>query len=193
MNLSPDQPSTGKDLPQWSESLRDGTHVLIRPLGRQDRSAERTFIEQLSPTARRFRFLGQMRCPSERLIEQLTDLDYVHEVAFAAVLADDPGQRLIGVSRYSTDDGGSNCECAVTVTDEWQNRGLGTLLMRHLIEVARTRGIRHMTSIDSAQNLQMKELAHHLGFRTRPDPDDAHQVLHELDLEEGPGEPGPAH
>lgn len=176
------QPSAGPDYPRWSETLRDQSHVVIRPITKQDKAAERDFIEQLSPVARRFRFLGQVRHPSERLISQLTDIDYVHEVAFVAVIPEDARERIVGVSRYSTDQDGLNCECAVTVSDEWQHKGLGTLLMKHLIEVARAGGIRKMISIDSAENLQMKELAKYLGFRTRVDPDDASQVLHELDL-----------
>lgn len=176
------QPSAGPDYPRWSETLRDQSHVVIRPINEQDKSAERDFIEQLSSGARRFRFLGQVRHPSERLIEQLTNIDYVHEVAFVAVTPEDAREKIVGVSRYSTDQDGLNCECAVTVSDEWQQKGLATLLMKHLIEVARARGIRRMTSIDSAENLQMKDLAKYLGFHTRMDPDDTSQVLHELDL-----------
>lgn len=176
------QLQAGPDYPRWSETLRDRSHVDIRPITKQDKSAERDFIEQLSPSARRFRFLGQVRQPSERLIDQLTDIDYVHGVAFVAVTPEGARERIVGVSRYSTDQDGLNCECAVTVSDEWQKKGLGTLLMKHLIEVARARGIRRMTSIDLAENMQMNDLAKHLGFRTRVDPDDASQVLHELDL-----------
>lgn len=176
------QPSITPDYPRWSETLRDKSHVVIRPINKQDKEAERDFIEHLSPDARRFRFLGQVRHPSERLIAQLTDIDYLHEVGFAAVTPDDSRERIVGVSRYSTDKDGLNCECAVTVSEEWQQKGLGTLLMKHLIEVARARGIRRMFSIDSAENLQMRDLAKYLGFHTRVDPDDASQVLHELDL-----------
>ena len=116
------------------------------------------------------------------MIEQLTDIDYVHDVAFAAVVAEGAAERIVGVSRYSTGAGGRSCECAVTVDDDWQDQGLGTLLMKHLIEVARARGIRTMFSIDSAENTRMAELARHLGFHGRIDPDDASQVIHELVL-----------
>ena len=106
----------------------------------------------------------------------------MHEVAFAAVVREDSHERIVGVSRYSTDKEGKNCECAVTVSDEWQQKGLGTLLMKHLMEVARARGIRTMISLASAENVQMQDLASYLGFRTRVDPDDASQVIHEIDL-----------
>lgn len=176
------RPSAGPEYPRWSETLRDHSHVVIRPITPLDKDAERVFIEGLSLEARRYRFLGQVRTPSEALIEQFTNIDYVHEVAFVAVIPEDGHERIVGVSRYSTDESGTNCECAVTVGDEWQNRGLGTLLMRHLIEVARARGIRRMVSIDSAENVRMQDLAAYLGFDTRVDPDDAGQVIHELAL-----------
>lgn len=184
MNTTPlvYRPSAGPEYPRWSETLRDHSNVLIRPILPQDGDAERAFIEGLSSEARRYRFLGEVKSPSEDLIERFTRIDYIHEVAFVAVIPDDGRQRIVGVSRYSTDQAGLHCECAVTVSDEWQNKGLGTLLMRHLIEVARARGIRTMTSIDSAENVAMQDLARYLGFRTRVDPDDAAQVIHELDL-----------
>ncbi|HEY0660312.1 MAG TPA: GNAT family N-acetyltransferase [Lysobacter sp.] len=184
MNSTPlvPRPSTGPDYPRWSETLHDHSHVLIRPITKQDQVAERVFIEGLSAQSRRYRFLGAVRSPSEQLVEQLTDIDYVHEVAFAAVTPEDAHERIVGVSRYSTDAEGRNCECAVTVSDDWQKKGLGTLLMKHLIEVARARGIRTMTSLDSAENVQMQDLAEYLGFRTRVDPDDTSQVIHELNL-----------
>ena len=176
------RPSAGPEYPRWSETLRDHSHVVIRPITPQDKDAERAFIEGLSLEARRYRFLGQVKCPSEALIEQFTNIDYVHEVAFVAVIPDDGRERIVGVSRYSTDEDGTTCECAVTVSDEWQNRGLGTLLMRHLIEVARARGIRRMMSIDSAENVRMQDLATYLGFDTRVDPEDASQLIHEMEL-----------
>lgn len=176
------RPSAGPDYPRWSETLRDHSHVVIRPITPHDKEAERAFIEGLSLQARRYRFLGQMSSPSEALIEQFTHIDYVHEVAFVAVVPEDGHEQIVGVSRYSTDESGTNCECAVTVSDEWQNKGLGTLLMRHLIEVARARGIRRMMSMDSAENVRMLDLARYLGFDTRVDPDDASQVIHELRL-----------
>lgn len=171
-----------RSYPRWIETLRDQTKVLIRPLTPEDRNAERAFIEGLSEQARRYRFLGQVRSPSESLLRQLTELDYVHQVAFAAVVNDNLHDRIVGVSRFSTDASGRSCECAVTVTDDWQNKGLATVLMRHLIAVARSLDIERMISIDDAQNVRMRDLARHLGFSCRRDPDDATQVIHELML-----------
>lgn len=166
----------------WPETLRDGSRLTIRPIAAEDAAAERAFIEGLSDQSRRFRFLGQTRHPSADLIRQLTDIDYVHDYALIATTGGDDGDEIVGVSRYGTSPDGSRCECAVAVADEWQNKGLGTTLMSRLIRIARERGIRTMYSIDSAENRRMRDLAGDLGFRTRSDPDDASQVIHELSL-----------
>ena len=167
---------------QWKEKLRDGTTVLIRPIRGDDAVIERRFIEGLSTQSRRYRFLGEVKAPSAALIEQLTHPDPQRDAAFVAVIADGAEKREIGVARFCARPDGLTCECAVAVSDEWQNRGLATLLMGHLIAVARQRGIECMYSVDAADNEAMRELAAHLGFTRKPDPDDGTQVLHTLDL-----------
>lgn len=170
----------GPERPRWTEILMDGIHVLIRPVRKEDAAAERAFIEALSPEARRNRFLGQVPHPNGELIKLLTDLDYDHDIAFAAVLVVEGKESFIGISRYSTSEDGSECEFAVTVLDSWQNKGLGTALMKHLIDVAKSRGILRMWSMDLTTNVEMRELAHHLGFERSRDPDNASQVIHSL-------------
>lgn len=183
MSKPTDHPVLHPDTPRWTETLLDHSQVLIRPLQPKDREAERAFIEGLSLQAKRFRFLGQIASPSASLIEQLTNLDFDRDVAFAATIAEDAHERIVGVARYGVDADGSRCECAVTVAEDWRERGLGTALMRHLIEIARQRGIRVMYSIDSAENVAMSDLARHLGFDSRIDPEDASQCIHTLELQ----------
>ena len=170
------------DEPHWRDKLRDGTHVLIRPIHGEDLDIERKFIERLSPQTRRLRFLGEIKTPSAAMLDQLTHPDPVRDAAFVALIADGAEKREIGVARFSSRPDGLSCECAVVVSDEWQNQGLATILMKHLIDVARARGIECMYSVDAAGNQGMHELALHLGFQRKADPDDARQVLHTLDL-----------
>ncbi|MBS0488125.1 MAG: N-acetyltransferase [Proteobacteria bacterium] len=168
--------------PQWHEKLRDGTRVLIRPIHASDVELERRFIEALSPESRRLRFLGQVGTPSPALLAQLTNPDPRLDAAFVALIAEGASKREIGVARFSAQPDGRRCECAVTVSEDWRNRGLATVLMQHLIEVARGRGIQTMYSVDAAENPAMRDLAAHLGFARRRDPENAAQVLHTLDL-----------
>jgi len=182
MNTSTELAPLHPDTPRWTATLADRSQVLIRPISSQDRHAEKAFIEGLSPQARRFRFLGQVASPSAALIDQLTDVDFGHDAAFAATVPDGPRERIVGVARFCVDRGSVSCECAVTVADDWRERGLGTTLMRHLIDVARERGIRRMYSVDSAENVAMSDLARHLGFSTSIDPEDSTQYIHTLAL-----------
>lgn len=169
-------------LPSWNEQLRDGSQVLIRPINSEDAPAERVFIEALSPDARRNRFLGQIGHPSDSMVRHFVDLDFVHELGFVAVDQRGDADVFLGVGRYSTGTDPASCECAVSVLDAWQGRGLGTALMTHLIEVAKGRGVTRMWSLDAAENTRMRDLAHHLGFERKPDPDNSSQVLHTLAL-----------
>lgn len=168
--------------PQWREKLRDGTTVLIRLIQPGDTELERRFIAELSPESRRLRFLGQIGTPSPALLDQLTHPDPRRDAAFVALIAEGATKREIGVARFSAQADGRRCECAVTVSEDWRNRGLATVLMQHLIEVARRRGIESMYSVDAAENPAMHDLAMHLGFTCRHDPENATQVLHTLDL-----------
>jgi GNAT superfamily N-acetyltransferase len=166
----------------WTEKLHDGTRILIRPIHVRDVDMERRFIEALSPDSRRFRFLESMDSPSDALLKQMTDIDHATDAAYVAVLIDGADEREIGVARFSAAADAKDCEFAVTVSDEWQRKGLGTLLMRHLLEVAQSRGIRSLHSSDAAENGAMRKFAEHLHFRHERDPADATQVLYSVDL-----------
>ncbi|AGG89954.1 MULTISPECIES: GNAT family N-acetyltransferase [Rhodanobacter] len=166
----------------WIETLNDGSPVLVRPLRAEDRQRETEFIDRLSEQACRFRFLGNLKEASPALLDQLMNVDYHDRMAFVALAHDNGELRLVGVSRYGASGDDKQCECAVTVADDWRHRGLGVLLMRRLIEIARKNGFRRMFSIDATENEPMRELAGFLGFQRRIDPDDATQVIHSLDL-----------
>ncbi len=154
--------------------------MLIRPLAQKDRDREYAFIKRLSPESRHMRFLSQINEPGAAMLDQLMDTDNEQRVAFVA-LAHDNGQLVeIGIGRYAATE--HQCECAVTVADEWTHLGLGTLLMKHLIKTARRNGFRQMYSVDAASNAPMRDLAKVLGFETYNDPDDIHQVIHRLYL-----------
>ena len=166
---------------RWSQNLSGGAHVLIRPINKLDANAERAFIDGLSSDAKRLRFMAQIH-PTEKFIAQLTNLDGINEVALVAVTKDGAAEKIVGVSRYSNDVQQNRCECALAVSDDWQHKGLGTALMKHLIEVARSNRIAVMESFEFAENMAMRTLLHELDFHVRLDPNDARQVVYTLIL-----------
>ena len=178
----PDVPFGALTGTHWIESLNDDTMVLIRPLREEDRGREQIFIERLSLESRRFRFMDTFTKASPPLLDQLMDVDNIRQMALIALAHDDGELREVGISRYGATAQDKQCECAVTVADDWRERGLGVLLMRHLISQARQNGFRQMVSFDAADNVSMNELASYLGFRSQHDPQDSTQIIHTLDL-----------
>lgn len=166
----------------WIEPLRDGAHVLIRALKPQDRQREFQFIKHLSAESRRFRFLGIENAADVSLLDRLMDLDYGDRMAYIA-LAHENGQLYeIGISRYAATEQARQCECAIAVAEPWQRRGLGALLLGHLIDAARRNGFETMVSTDPANNNAMHRLAKKLGFTSRYPQGSYSEIIHELDL-----------
>lgn len=165
----------------WQETLPDGSSILIRPMRGEDAALERAFVDNLSLESREYRFLGQVRMDDEA-ITRLTTIDYERDMAFVALASEGGASTEVGVSRFYASDDGDSCECAVTVSDAWQHRGLGTVLMLHLIGVARQRGIKRMFSIDATNNVPMHKLAESLGFKRSVYADFPSEVVHSLML-----------
>ena len=171
---------------EWSETLHDGTRVLVRPISADDRELERSFIEGMSPVARHFRFLDTMNSPSPTLLTQLTAIDPATDVAFVALVAESERPTEIGGAQFSAQADGSDCEFAIAVADAWQRKGLGTLLMHCLIHAAQERGIAAMHAISASDNEPMRGLAERLGLRRTRDPQDDAQVVYRTALPSRP-------
>ena len=85
----------------WIEALKDGRHVLIRPLAQKDRDREYAFIKGLSPESRHLRFLAQVNEPSAAMLNQLMDTDNKQRMAYIALVHDNGQLIEIGISRYA--------------------------------------------------------------------------------------------
>ena len=172
--------------PTLVERLRDGTAVRIRPQLPRDTQREQAFLSRLNSEALSYRFLGLVKERGENdahTARDLTLLDVPREFALVALVGDPPLESEVGVACYRLHDDASRCDCAVTVDPAWQNKGIGRLLMRHLIGVARAQGVRWMYAVDAVRCAGAHQLAARLGFRSRPDPEDPAVITFELELE----------
>jgi GNAT superfamily N-acetyltransferase len=140
--------------------LRDGSRVRIRQGVPGDRELLIRGFERLSPDSRYRRFLVPMVALREDQIDQLTDVD--HRDREAIIALDEAGEG-IAVARYVRDpDRPDAAEVAVTVIDDWQGRGLGTLLLDMITARAREEGISVFTALMLAANTEMLDLLAHL-------------------------------
>jgi len=77
------------------------------------------------------------------------------------------------VTRYTMNPDGRSCEFAIVVADAWQHKGIGSRLLRCLMEAARDRGLQSMEGEILADNQPMLRLITALGFTVRTSGEDA--------------------
>ena len=147
--------------------LRDGSSVLIRPLGPADRELLRSGFEHLSDRARYLRFQTPLTELSDDQLTYLTAVDH-HDHEALVALDPDSGD-AVGVARFVRVDD-HVAECAIVVADDWQNRGVATQLLEALVERARAEEIDRFTALVLADNAEALSLFRRLG-------DTVHQTL----------------
>jgi GNAT superfamily N-acetyltransferase len=142
--------------------LKDRSHVEIRPLGPADKAGLAAGFERLSETSRYQRFLTPMVRLTATQLAYLTELDHHDHEALVAI--DPPSSHGVGVARYvRSGDDPEQAEAAVVVADEWQRRGVGTALLRHLAAHARRHGIKRFTGFVLTDNRAIRELLGGIG------------------------------
>ncbi len=117
-------------------TLRDGTDAFVVPLERTDRAALVAEFETLSPESRRRRFLAPVRHLSDAMLDHLVDdVDGVDHIALVLCAETSPDVydpvALARMVRYA--DVTDAADLAVTVKDEWQGRGVATVLLEVLM------------------------------------------------------------
>jgi GNAT superfamily N-acetyltransferase len=142
--------------------LADGAQVRLRPIRRADTEQLQRGFDRLSSESRYRRFLCPMDTLSDQMAAYLTEVDH-HDHEAIVALAEKSGEG-VGVARYVRyRDRPEVAELAVTVADDWQNRGLGTLLVQVLSARARAEGITSFSALMLASNQEMLELLEGLG------------------------------
>ncbi|MGN6104329.1 MAG: bifunctional acetate--CoA ligase family protein/GNAT family N-acetyltransferase [Kofleriaceae bacterium] len=142
--------------------LRDGTSLVLRSLGPGDRDQLRALFARMSPRSLQQRFCCAKREVTESELAYLSQPDGVRHVAIAAVAHD----QLLGVGRYFVLPGAA-AEIAFDVGDADQGRGIGTLLLEHLVRLARERGVATFRAQVQDDNRQMLEVFERCGFELR--------------------------
>jgi acetyltransferase len=150
------------------ERLHDGTAVDLRPIRPEDEPLLHDLVAHMSPEDLRLRFFTPIRSLSHRFAARLTQIDYDREMALLAL----DNRTVLGIARFFADPDREKAEYAVAVRTDWHGRGVGHLLMNHLIEVARQWGIGELVGDVLAENVPMLAMCRELGFATRPDPAD---------------------
>ena len=142
--------------------LRDGSTVIVRPVRPDDRELFVAGFDRMSGESRYKRFMSHKKRLSDRELDFFTHLDHDRHEAIGAIdVATGEGA---GVARmHRSPDDPAVAEAAVTVVDEWQGRGLGSVLLGRLTERARELGVQRFEASLFTTNRAMLHMFERLG------------------------------
>jgi acyl-CoA synthetase (NDP forming)/GNAT superfamily N-acetyltransferase len=147
--------------------LRDGSTCHMRPIRASDADRLRRFHAQLSPETIYTRFFAPYPELTKKDVERFTVVDHDDRVALVATVAGE----IVGVGRYDRV-ADLDAEVAFTVRDDYQGRGLGSVLLEHLAAAARERRVRRFVADVLPQNRRMSSTFSQAGYRVASELED---------------------
>jgi acetate---CoA ligase (ADP-forming) len=146
-------------------ALRDGTTVHVRPASPGDAPKLQRLLERLSPDSRYLRFFSPS-LDMDRAVHWATDVDHRRREGLVAVTG--PDERIVAHAGWEREpERVERAEVALVIDDEFQGRGLGTILLGQLAESARTLGVDMFTAEVLSANSQMIQVFRDSGFAVR--------------------------
>ncbi|GAA4073676.1 GNAT family N-acetyltransferase [Streptomyces shaanxiensis] len=150
------------DRPAVHALLTDGTTVCIRPVVPGDHEQLAGLYEEMSPENLRLRFFAASRRSAAVAADRACA---PARSGYRALLAETQG-RVIGLAEYEAVDEADCAEVSIAVADGLHHRGVGTLLVEHLVSAARAEGISTFTADALSENHEVLRLFADLGLRT---------------------------
>jgi len=150
-------------------TLKSGTSVVIRPIRPEDEPIMVKFHETLSEESVYYRYFSQLkldqRVAHERLI-RMCFTDYDREIPLVAEHSDPKTGNIevLGVGRLSKLRGLNEAEFALIISDRWQRQGLGTELLKRLVDIGRQEKLERIRATILKENHAMQNVAKRVGF-----------------------------
>jgi acyl-CoA hydrolase/GNAT superfamily N-acetyltransferase len=145
------------------ETLPEGRSVRVRPLRMSDEAALQRLLYDLSEDSTYRRFLAHRGTHPHEELEQLVDTN--DESSRGLVVVDPESEEVVAVTRYDVDPATRLADIAFLVRDDWQKRGIATLLMRRMAEAARGQGLEGFRADVLATNKPMLMVFQNSGLR----------------------------
>jgi acyl-CoA hydrolase/RimJ/RimL family protein N-acetyltransferase len=147
--------------------LDDGTQVAVRTINPTDTPSLKDFFYDLSRESIYFRFMQHLTSMPQRQIQDFVYTDHRNEVSLVATLPEAGREEILAVAGYYLDQPRNRAEVAFLVADEWQDRGLGSFLLRHLITIAKRNGIAGFYGEALRENRAMQAVLRKSGCKMR--------------------------
>lgn len=153
--------------------LRDGGTAHLRPISPSDADAVQAFHIRQSQNSIYLRFFTYKAKLSARELKRFTEVDHRDRVAFVITR----GTEIVGIGRYDRLDDPLEAEVAFNVSDSYQGRGLGSILLEHLATAARENGIRRFSAEVLPENRKMITVFAEAGYEVNRHFDDGVVML----------------
>ncbi len=145
--------------------LRDGITVRVRPARPGDAAELRRLFEGLSAESRYLRFFSGV-VDTSLVVGWAADVDPPRRDGLVAVTG--AGGRIVAHAGWERErDRPERAEVALVIDDEFQGRGLGTILVGQLAESARARGVELFVAEVLPNNYRMLRVFRDSGFGVR--------------------------
>ena len=150
--------------------LRDNTLAVLRPIRPEDEPLMIEFHKTLSEQSVRFRYFSLLKLETRIAHERLTRIcfnDYDCEIALVIDYKNPQTARheILGVGRLSKLHGLDEAEWAIIISDQWQGHGLGTKLLRLLVEIGRKEKLSRIFAHILPDNSVMQHVSKKVGFK----------------------------
>ena len=144
------------------ERTSDGVQVFLRPIKPEDGPAMIRLFYNLSPETIFQRFGRALRSMPPDQLSRYTQIDYDREMAL--VVFPEGSEEIVAVGRIVERPGEKEADVGLVVADALQGKGIGDLLMRRLLEIAKERGITRFRGVLSPDNQSMLNLSRKFHF-----------------------------
>lgn len=151
-------------------TAKDGTQVIFRPIRPEDEPLVAKFHGTVSDRSVSLRYFHAMKYAARVAHERLTRscfIDYDREMALVAdrKVSETGEHEMLGGGRLIKIRGTKDAEFALLVSDRFQGLGLGTELVKRLIQVGRDENIDRIIGDILPENIQMQRVCEKLGFK----------------------------
>jgi len=161
------RPYPARHVSPWK--LKDGTAVTIRPIRPDDEPLMKEFHGTLSDETvfhRYFHMVSLSQRVAHERLSRMCFIDYDRQMALIAE-RQGPEREILGVGRLVKSQQGDEGEFAILVGDHYQKQGLGTELLRRLVEFGREEKLARITADILPDNLEMQKVSKKIGFELR--------------------------
>ncbi len=142
----------------------DGLYFLLRPVKVSDEENLKLFFYSLSDQSLYTRFFSTIEYVPRKTIRRFAVIDYSKEMTILAVLEEGGTETVIGIGQYVVEKGKLAAEISLLVRDDFQNRGIGGILMDYVFAASQREGILEMSATVLKENAKMLHLFYKTGL-----------------------------